>query len=57
VIHRIVHTWIQTEGVKRAAARQTAKNAANHAAQFPPIAPRGPSDTSPILTRTAGRGR
>jgi CDP-diacylglycerol--glycerol-3-phosphate 3-phosphatidyltransferase len=62
VIHRIVHTWMQTEGVKRAAAKQTAKNAANHAAgksaaQFPPIAPRGPSDASPILTRTAGRGR
>jgi CDP-diacylglycerol--glycerol-3-phosphate 3-phosphatidyltransferase len=29
VIHRIVHTWQQTEGVKRAAAKQAAKDASN----------------------------
>jgi CDP-diacylglycerol--glycerol-3-phosphate 3-phosphatidyltransferase len=58
VIHRIVHTWMQTEGVKRAAAKQAAKlPAGKSSAQFPPIPSRGPSDRSPILTRTAGRGR
>jgi CDP-diacylglycerol---glycerol-3-phosphate 3-phosphatidyltransferase len=58
VIHRIVHTWMQTEGVKRAAAKQAAKvSAGKSAAQFPPVAPRGSSDPSPVLTRTAGRGR
>src|SRR5579862_585775 len=54
VIHRIVHTWMQTEGVKRAAAKQAAKSPAGKSApQFPPIATRGPSDAPPILTRTA----
>jgi hypothetical protein len=57
VIHRIVHTWMQTEGVKRAAAKQATKLATSDSpAQFPPIAPHSPSDASPILTRTAGRG-
>jgi CDP-diacylglycerol--glycerol-3-phosphate 3-phosphatidyltransferase len=57
VIHRIVHTWMQTEGVKRTAAKNASKVAAGKsAAQFPPITPRGASDPSPILTRTAGRG-
>ena len=54
VIHRIVHTWMQTEGVKRAAARAAAKKPA---AQFPSVAARSSADTSPILSRTAGRGR
>jgi CDP-diacylglycerol---glycerol-3-phosphate 3-phosphatidyltransferase len=67
VIHRIVHTWMQTEGVKRTAARSAGNPRAvsaaadrshgKSAAQLPPIVPQGPSDAPPILTRTATRGR
>ena len=57
VIHRTVHLDA-TEDVKRAAAKQAAKvHACKSAAQFPPTAPRGLSEASPILTRSAGRGR
>src|ERR1700722_10445331 len=55
VIHRIVHTWMQTEGVKRAAERDS-QNRGRSPVQFPPIVSESPN-ARPILTRSAGRGR
>ncbi|HUJ32892.1 MAG TPA: CDP-alcohol phosphatidyltransferase family protein [Candidatus Acidoferrum sp.] len=53
VIHRIVHTWQQTEGKRR---RETAGHPAPGVAAAVQSRPRDSREPRPILTRTAGRG-
>jgi CDP-diacylglycerol---glycerol-3-phosphate 3-phosphatidyltransferase len=54
VIHRIVHTWMQTEGVKRTAAKETARSAAGLAANPGANSVAG---TAVNLAANAGSGR
>jgi CDP-diacylglycerol--glycerol-3-phosphate 3-phosphatidyltransferase len=59
VIHRILHTWKQTEGrgpVPAASLRRADAPAAPKSSSVPSKAPREVPDARPILSRTAGRG-
>lgn len=51
VVHRIIHTWQQTEGKRRAAREQETVALGTTARQA-----NGPRETPAILTRSAGRG-
>jgi len=59
VIHRILHTWKQTEGrgpVPVSSVRRAGSSAAPISSSFPPKTAREIPETRPILTRSAGRG-
>jgi CDP-diacylglycerol--glycerol-3-phosphate 3-phosphatidyltransferase len=51
VVHRIVHTWLQTKGTAPAQATSP-----EHASGIQPRRPREIPEAPPILTRTVGRG-
>jgi CDP-diacylglycerol---glycerol-3-phosphate 3-phosphatidyltransferase len=51
VVHRIIHTWQQTEGKRRAARKQETVALGTTARQA-----NGPRETPAILSRSAGRG-
>jgi len=59
VIHRILHTWKQTEGrgpVPVSSVRRAGSSAAPISSSVPPKTAREIPETRPILTRSAGRG-
>lgn len=57
VIHRIIHTWKQTEGAARATNSASDLSLQRTPSRYPSVAPSKPPDAPQILTRSAGRGR